>query len=186
MTQGEGREQGDVLMPVPYSLGQHGALQSVASHLLPGKRLFAFLDDVYVLCALPSCTASCVLPSGISHAFESAPGRRSCGIEQGWSLLGASISQLRHVWQTPQLVSGMEQKMFPNISATPLGHPEFVVSQLQATVESHHTRLNRIPCRALGSCRCFVERREPTTASESFIRCCHRVLRQAARHDASI
>ena len=47
----------------------------------------------------PSCTVNCVLPCGISHAFESAPGRRSCGIEQGWSLLGASISQLRHVWQ---------------------------------------------------------------------------------------
>ena len=116
-TQGEGREQGDVLMPVPYSLGQHGALQSVASHLLPGQRLFAFLDDVYVVCALPSCTASCVLPCGISHVFESAPGRRSCGIEQGWSPLGASISQLRHVWQAPQLVSGREQKILPNISA---------------------------------------------------------------------
>ena len=116
MTECEEREQGDALMPLLYSLGQHGALQSVASHLLPGERLFAFLD-VYVVCTLPSCTASCVLPCGISHAIESATGRRSCGIEQGWSPLGASISQLRHVWQTPQLVSGMEQKIFPNISA---------------------------------------------------------------------
>ena len=38
-------------MPLLFSLGQHGALQSVASVMLPGERLFAFLDDVYVVCA---------------------------------------------------------------------------------------------------------------------------------------
>ena len=38
---GQGGEQGDALMPLLFSLGQHGALQSVAS----------VLDDVYVVCA---------------------------------------------------------------------------------------------------------------------------------------
>ena len=34
-----------------FSFCQHGALQSVASAMLPGVRLFAFLDDLHVLCA---------------------------------------------------------------------------------------------------------------------------------------
>ena len=48
--QGEGGEQGDPLMPLLFSLGQHAALSAVASRLEKGERLFAFLDDLYVLC----------------------------------------------------------------------------------------------------------------------------------------
>ena len=42
-TQGEGGEKGDALMPLLFS---RGALQSVASAMLPGERLFASWDDV--------------------------------------------------------------------------------------------------------------------------------------------
>ena len=48
--QGEGGEQGDPLMPALYSLGQHSALQHAASRLWPGEHLFAYLDDLYVIC----------------------------------------------------------------------------------------------------------------------------------------
>ena len=48
--QGEGGEQGDPLMPTLYSLGQHRALEAVAHRLHPTERLFAFLDDLYVVC----------------------------------------------------------------------------------------------------------------------------------------
>ena len=48
--QGEGGEQGDALMPLLFSLGQHRALQAVSRLLRPGEKLFAFLDDIYVLC----------------------------------------------------------------------------------------------------------------------------------------
>ena len=47
--QGEGGEQGDVLMPLLFSLGQHAALQAVQDQLLEGERLFASLDDIYVV-----------------------------------------------------------------------------------------------------------------------------------------
>ena len=47
--QREGGEQGDALMPLLFSLGQH-ALIVVARNLEEGERLFAFLDDLYVLC----------------------------------------------------------------------------------------------------------------------------------------
>ena len=46
--QAEGGEQGDALMPLLFSLGQHPALQAVQAQLLPGERVFAYLDDVYV------------------------------------------------------------------------------------------------------------------------------------------
>ena len=47
--QGEGGEQGDALMPLLFSLGQHAALEAVHRRLMEGERLFAFLDGVYVV-----------------------------------------------------------------------------------------------------------------------------------------
>ena len=49
--QGEGGEQGDPLMPLLFSLGQRSALHSLQSFLLPGEQLFAYLDDIYVVCS---------------------------------------------------------------------------------------------------------------------------------------
>ena len=47
--QGEGGEQGDPLMPLLFSLGQHAALQAIDSDLNDNEFLFAFLDDVYIV-----------------------------------------------------------------------------------------------------------------------------------------
>ena len=49
--QGEGGEQGDPLMPMLFALGQHQALEAVQSRLRDGEKLFAFLDDVYLVCS---------------------------------------------------------------------------------------------------------------------------------------
>ena len=49
--QAEGGEQGDPLMPALFSLGQHPALLAVQAQLEDGERLFAFLDDAYVVCS---------------------------------------------------------------------------------------------------------------------------------------
>ena len=49
--QGEGGEQGDPLMPLLFSLGQHRAMVAVQAQLKEGERLFAFLDDIYVVCS---------------------------------------------------------------------------------------------------------------------------------------
>ena len=46
----EGGEQGDPLMPLLFSLGMHSALVAVKAKLKEGERLFAFLDDVNVIC----------------------------------------------------------------------------------------------------------------------------------------
>ena len=47
--QGEGGEQGDAMMPLLFSLGQHNALHVVQERLLPNERIFAFLDDVHAV-----------------------------------------------------------------------------------------------------------------------------------------
>ena len=48
--QGEGGEQGDPLMSMLFYLGQHAALASVRKELFEGEQLFAFLDDLHVVC----------------------------------------------------------------------------------------------------------------------------------------
>ena len=61
--QGEGREQGDPLMLALFVLGLHQAF--VAAGLLPSERLFAFLDDISVVCSTPSRTCrDGVMPHG--------------------------------------------------------------------------------------------------------------------------
>ena len=50
VNQGEGGEQGDPLMPALFALGLHDTLQRVKEQMQPGEQLFAYLDDIYVLC----------------------------------------------------------------------------------------------------------------------------------------
>ena len=60
--QGEGGEQGDPLMPMLFSLGEHTALEAIQWRLADGEKLLAYLDDVTVICrpermgTRPSCT----------------------------------------------------------------------------------------------------------------------------------
>ena len=50
MTQAEGGEQGDSLMPLLFSIGIQGALGDVADVMRPDEQICAFLDDVYMVC----------------------------------------------------------------------------------------------------------------------------------------
>ena len=52
---GERGDQKDPLMPALYALGQHAALTQVDASLHEGEMLFAFLDDIYILCDPSSC-----------------------------------------------------------------------------------------------------------------------------------
>ena len=49
--QAEGVEQDDPLSPLLFSLAIHAALRQANEALRPGEYLFAFLDDVYLLCS---------------------------------------------------------------------------------------------------------------------------------------
>ena len=49
--QGEGGEQGDPFMPLLFALGLHRALSAVQARLSDNEKVFAYLDDIYVICA---------------------------------------------------------------------------------------------------------------------------------------
>ena len=81
--QGEGGEQGDPLMPLLFSFGQHRALQAVAAQLQDGEKLFAFLDDIYVVCPRPTefspCIASFTVNCGLTPESGCTTARRMSG-----------------------------------------------------------------------------------------------------------
>ena len=47
--QGEGGEQGDTLMPLLCSVGQHRALEATSRELSGSEKLLAYLDDICVI-----------------------------------------------------------------------------------------------------------------------------------------
>ena len=101
--QGEGGEQGDPLMPMLFSLGQHNALRAVQAKLQEGELIFAYLDDVYIVCSPErvSCRKSC----GDTPGYESIMGRRKCGtgLATAPSLATFWTEQLAHwIQSSPQ------------------------------------------------------------------------------------
>ena len=78
VTQAEGGEQGDPLMPLLFSISIQGALEEVVASLLPGEQLCAFLDDLYLLCD-PSSSRQHWQGS---LEFSCTKGRRGLGTEQ--------------------------------------------------------------------------------------------------------
>ena len=152
--QGEGGEQGDPMMPLLYSLGQHGALEVAHSQFTQGERLFAFLDDTFIV----TPTAA-----GVGHAYGcvEAALRTHCGIQvhvgktKVWNRAGnrpaicdvlERIAQAEHprarVWRGSQVPSN-EQGI--KVLGTPLGHADYVSRHLQTVLEEQHILLDRIP-----------------------------------------
>ena len=138
IVQAEGGEQGDPLMPALFSLGQHPALQA---ELQDGERLFAFLDDVYVVCAPPRVNA---IYGILQHElFTHSSIRVHHGKTQVWNRgsvapMGIEVLQAvarvhdpdAIVWRGDSTLRGVDQGV--RILGTPLGHPDFVRSQLCA------------------------------------------------------
>ena len=56
--QGEGGEQGSALMPALFCLALKPALDEIQSQLQPGERVYAYLDDIYVVTS-PARVRSC-------------------------------------------------------------------------------------------------------------------------------
>ena len=151
--QGEGGGQGDPLVPLLFSLGQHAALEAVSWRLRVGERLFAFLDDIYV-----TTTPERV---GIVHnILEQDLYRHSrihihVGETQVWNAAGVrppTCDQLERLAQ----VSDPEARVWKGsdiptveqgvrILGTPLGHPDYVHTFLQNVLDEHAVLLSRIP-----------------------------------------
>ena len=153
INQGEGGEQGDALMPLLFSLGQHAALEAVKARLLPGERLFAFLDDVYVV-TLPGRVGS-VHNILQEELYRHARIRIHVGKTQVWNAAGdrppacdvlERIAQVSdpdaRVWKGSGVAT--EQQGI-RILGTPLGHPHYVQAFMRKVLAEHEVLLSRIP-----------------------------------------
>ena len=136
VTQAEGGEQGDPLMPYLFSIGIQGALEEVAATLQPGEQLCAFLDDVYALCqpdrvkAIYDTLAECLRVAGI---------RLHQGKTRVWNRGGVQPADVAlsgpDVWE-PQGVM---------VLGTPIGSPQFTADRLQTRIEEERRLWEAIP-----------------------------------------
>jgi hypothetical protein len=146
--QGEGGEQGDPLMPALYSLGQHPALAEVASELLEGEHLFAFLDDVYYVCT-PDRVAA--LFHKVSEALDKHAGISvNLGKTKVWNAAGKEPPQCSELgdgsttpWAGDPALPAEERGI--KMLGTPLGSDEYVAEFLADLRGDHDQLLDRLP-----------------------------------------
>ena len=151
--QGEGGEQGDPLMPLLFALGQHASLRAIDDRLAEGDRLMAFLDDVYITTD----------PERLQHAYECVERvlwrhsriRVHEGKTQVWNS-GGERPEFCDVLERVAQVADPEARVWKGsglptteqgirVLGTPLGHVDYVETQLRDRLEDHQVLLNRIP-----------------------------------------
>ena len=152
--QGEGGEQGDALMPALFALGQHKALVTLQLRWTPQELLFAFLDDIYVV-----CSPDRVLPIFQALEFELWVHSR-IQIHQGKTQLWNKGGVPPPVWETlaahawrsdPDAIIWRGDRSLPEdqqgvkVRGTPLGSPEFVRARLLELSASYQRLVDKIP-----------------------------------------
>ena len=131
------------MMPALYALAQHDALAAAASQLEEGERIFAFLDDLYVV----------TTRDGARSAFETVAGevetragvRSHLGKLRAWcrspAPRPASFDDLgAEVWvaDAPPELNGIQ------VLGTPLGSEEYVAAQAAARLADERKYLDAI------------------------------------------
>ncbi len=139
--QGEGGEQGDPLMPLLFSSGQHPALAAANASLQDGERLFAYLDDIYVICSHVEswkCTVLLWAHARIKIHHGKIQLWNRGGSERPPGLQSSPLLRLEHdavVWK-----SDPEMPLSQNglrVLGAPIGHPLYIVD--------HELLFQRIP-----------------------------------------
>ena len=152
--QGEGGEQGDPLMPLLFSLGQHSALEAVQRRLQGNEKVFAYLDDVVVVCS----------PGRVVEveAILRQELRRQAHIDvhqgktQVWNRFGVTprgIEELVRVarLEKPDAIVWKGDPSLPRtlqgirVLGAPIGSPEYVADQLEKKSDKQETLFTRIP-----------------------------------------
>ena len=145
--QGEGGEQGDPLMPLLFRLGMHSALVAVKAKLKEGERLFAFLDDVHVI-----CTPSTVFP--VFQLLEAELYNKAhISVHQGKTQIGTGMDKNHQVprnsqqqpewrnqrqWCLPLADQGLI------VLGAPVGQPEHVQARSEEKPGQHQKLLEMI------------------------------------------
>ena len=135
--QHEGGEQGDRLMPLLFSLGIQNALEEVRQSLEEGEWLFAFLDDVYVLCS-PERTR--IIYDLLAETLGERAGiRMHTGKTRTWNFAGERPADLADLG--PDVWNPLGIK----ILGTPVGHDEFVANFLAERLAEEQKIVGRHP-----------------------------------------
>ena len=147
ITQGEGGEQGDPLMPALFSLGQRAAFQAMQHRLHLDELLLAYLDDIYAV----------VPPTRIREVYDLMAHKLNrhtqiqlnSGKTRAWNASGTTPPKLAplslDVWVGDQTLPSQQQGF--TILGTPLGSETYVRHQLNNINCSHEQLLQRIPAR---------------------------------------
>ena len=145
ISQAEGGEQGDPLMPALFSLGQSTALQAIHSQLHPTETLLAYLDDIYAV----------VAPDRVRTVYDVMANelrthtriQLNSGKTRVWNAAGATPPGLEalgpEVWVGNTTLPREQQGI--TILGAPLGTAEYVAQQLLHSSQSHQALLERIP-----------------------------------------
>ena len=153
IAQGEGGEQGDPMMPLLYSLGQHRALEAIDREMGANQHLMAFLDDIFFV----------TMPREVGEVYAVVQEKlwiHSCirvhvGKTKVWNRAGIRplacdmlerIARVQHpsatVWRGSDIPTA-DQGI--KVLGTPLGHPDFVARHLQRVEQEQQILLDRIP-----------------------------------------
>ena len=145
VTQAEGGEQGDPLMPALFSLGQHQALQAAHEQLQAGETLYAFLDDIYVTVSPERVRPVYDLLS--EQLFNHTGIRLNTGKTRVWNGAGQLPPNLTSlgsdVWVGNPALPPTEQGL--TVLGAPIGHTDFIQTQLQQASQAHTGFLQDIP-----------------------------------------
>ena len=127
-------------MPMLFALGQHHALQAVARQLRPREHLFAFLDDIYVICA-PDRVAEVYR---VLEAKLWAHARIRVNVLD-WNESGREPEGCAHTLG-PRAWCGNKppEERGVTILGTPLGHPDFVKARLEEVLVEHKVLLEKL------------------------------------------
>ena len=151
--QGEGGEEGDPLMPMLFALGLHPALRAAQGRMGVGERIFACVDDVYVICRPERVVEiykileeEMLAHSEIRLHLGKTQVWNWAGIPPGTNSLTRSARVVKPdavVWRGDASLPLEQQGV--KILGVPVGQPEFVRHFVSLKSVEHETLFERIP-----------------------------------------
>ena len=140
--QAEGGEQGDPLMPALYVVAPHPALEAVAAALQPGEGVFAFLDEIYIVCS-PERVATLygVLAAAL---WDHARVQLNQGETRVWNAAGEEPPNLAALQPDPSSATGVWVGAW-TLPPEQLGTEAFVQRHLRDQRRNQDALLERIP-----------------------------------------